>query len=171
MKIILHIALVLVLFSCTEEPKPKKTPEWNTDKSTKMNEELAIEEDINIRLYLAQHENWKVEETGTGLRVVVLKATNGQKAEAGMDAKVQYTIKLLDGTEVYKTPDDELDVFRIDNSEMESGIHEGIKRMRVGEKVELIFPSHLAHGLVGDMEKIPPLSPLVVDIELIELEK
>lgn len=171
MKIILHIALVLTLFSCSEEPKEKKIPEWNAEKSTKMNEELAVEEDLNIRLYLAQHENWKVEETGTGLRFVVLKSGTGPKAEAGMDAKVEYSVKLLDGTEVYRTPDDELDVFRIDNSEMESGIHEGIKRMHVGEKVELIFPSHLAHGLVGDMDKIPPLSPLVVDIELIELEK
>jgi FKBP-type peptidyl-prolyl cis-trans isomerase len=53
---------------------------------------------------------------------------------------------------------------------VESGIHEGIKLMRVGEKSKLVFPSHLAHGLVGDLKDIPPLSPLVVDIELIELQ-
>jgi FKBP-type peptidyl-prolyl cis-trans isomerase len=43
--------------------------------------------------------------------------------------------------------------------------------MRVGEKARLVMPSHLAHGLLGDMDnKIPPLSPLIIDIELIAIE-
>ena len=57
----------------------------------------------------------------------------------------------------------------IDKSDIESGVQEGIKKMRVGDKAKLIIPSHLAHGLTGDMEKIPPLSVIVVDIHLIGL--
>jgi len=161
---------LLILCACTEEKTEPKPPEWNMKKSTEMNKELAVEESINIDLYFAQYENWEVKQTGTGLRYVILKKTEGAVPKAGMDAKTQYKITLLDGTEVYKTPSDEVDIFRIDKSEMESGIHEGIKLMRVGEKAKLVFPSHLAHGLVGDLKKIPPLSPLVVDIELLGLE-
>ena len=161
---------LLLLCSCTEEEEQPKPIQWNMDKSTEMNKELSIEEGIDIDLYFAQHENWDVQETGTGLRYVILKKTDGKLPVAGMNAKTQYKISLLDGTEVYKTASDEVDVFRIDKSDMESGIHEGIKLMRVGEKAKLVFPSHLAHGLVGDLQKIPPLSPLVVDIELIEIE-
>ncbi|MGV3610656.1 MAG: FKBP-type peptidyl-prolyl cis-trans isomerase [Fluviicola sp.] len=161
---------LLILVACTEEKAAPKPPEWNMKKSTEMNKELAVEESINIDLYFAQHENWEVKQTGTGLRYVILKKTEGAIPKAGMDAKTQYKISLLDGTEVYKTASDEVDIFRVDKSEMESGIHEGIKLMRVGEKAKLVFPSHLAHGLVGDLQKIPPLSPLVVDIELIGLE-
>ncbi|TSJ48229.1 FKBP-type peptidyl-prolyl cis-trans isomerase [Fluviicola chungangensis] len=161
---------LLICCSCTEEQEQPKPVQWNMEKSTKMNKELAIEESINIDLYFAQHENWEVKQTGTGLRYVILKKTDGAIPKPGMDAKTQYKISLLDGTEVYKTADDEVDIFRIDKSEMESGIHEGIKLMRVGEKAKLVFPSHLAHGLVGDLQKIPPLSPLVVDIELIGIE-
>lgn len=161
---------LLILTSCGEEEQPPKPVEWNMKKSTEMNKELAVEESINIDLYFAQHENWEVKQTGTGLRYVILKKTEGAVPKAGMDAKTQYKISLLDGTEVYKTASDEVDIFRVDKSEMESGIHEGIKLMRVGEKAKLVFPSHLAHGLVGDLGKIPPLSPLVVDIELIGLE-
>lgn len=162
---------LVVLCSCGEEAQtPKKPVRWNMEKSTKMNKELALEESIDIDLYFAQHENWEVKETGTGLRYVILKKTDGAIPKAGMDAKTQYRISLLDGTEVYRTAADEVDIFRIDKSEMESGIHEGIKLMRVGEKAKLVFPSHLAHGLVGDLQKIPPLSPLVVDIELIGIE-
>lgn len=161
---------LLILCSCTEEVEQPKPVQWDMKKSTEMNKELAIEESINIDLYFSQHENWEVKQTGTGLRYVILKKTDGAFPEPGMDAKTQYKISLLDGTEVYKTAPDEVDIFRIDKSEMESGIHEGIKLMRVGEKAKLVFPSHLAHGLIGDLQKIPPLSPLVVDIELIGIE-
>ena len=122
---------LLVLYSCTEEKEQPKPVQWNMDKSTEMNKELSIEESIDIDLYFAQHENWKVQETGTGLRYVILKKTEGQAPAAGMDAKTQYKISLLDGTEIYKTAPDEVDVFRIDKSDMESGIHEGIKLMHV----------------------------------------
>jgi FKBP-type peptidyl-prolyl cis-trans isomerase len=162
--------LILVwLVSCTAPTEEKRIPEWNAEKSTKLNKELALEEELDIQLFIAQHEQWKVTETGTGLRMIVLKEGEGALAQPGQYAKVHYKISLLDGTVCYETAKDELDVFRIDNSEMESGIHEGIKKMKKGEKCKLIFPSHLAHGLIGDSQKIPPLSPLVVDIELIEI--
>lgn len=164
------IFCLLILCSCTEEVKPPKPIDWNMEKSSKMNKELAIEQDLDIDLYFSQHENWDVQVTGTGLRIVILKKTDGEFPKAGMNARTQYKVSLLDGTEVYKTESDEEDVFPIDKSDLESGIHEGIKLMRVGEKAKLVFPSYLAHGLVGDMDKIPPLSPLVVDIELIGIE-
>lgn len=165
-----YIFCLLLLCSCSEEEKPPKPVNWNIEKSTEMNKELAIEQDLDIDLYFAQHENWEVKQTGTGLRYVIFKQTDGAMPKAGMEAKTQYKISLLDGTEVYKTASDEVDIFKIDKSDMESGIHEGIKLMHVGEKAKLVFPSHLAHGLVGDFQKIPPLSPLVVDIELIGIE-
>jgi FKBP-type peptidyl-prolyl cis-trans isomerase len=158
------------LIACSSQKTEKPIPEWNQQKSTDLNRELMTEQEIDIKLFLAQHEAWKVEETGTGLRYVVGKETDGPIPQPGQSAKVQYKISLLNGKVCYETAPDELDVFVVDNSEMESGIHEGIKKMRLGEKAKLIFPSHLAHGLVGDMKEIPPLSPLVVDIELITIE-
>jgi len=38
----------------------------------------------------------------------------------------------------------------------------------VGDKAKLIIPSHLAFGLAGDMDQIPPLSPIVYDIEVLD---
>lgn len=164
------IGLSLVtLIACTPEEQ-NKLPDWNNEKSAELNEDLALEEDLDIQMYLVKFEKMKVTETGTGLRYIVMKAGDGSIPQPGQDAKVKYKISLLDGTVCYETGKDELDVFRVDKSEMESGIHEGIKLMKIGEKAKLIFPSHLAHGLIGDLKKIPPLSPLVVDIELIEVE-
>ena len=173
MKKLLFCTLLLILASCGEAPKPpkKKPREWTKENSYDMNKELAIREDLNIRLYLEQHKELKAEATGSGLRYIVLKPGTGPLATTGKNAKAAYTIRLLDGEQVYKTADDELEVFRVDQSNVESGIHEGIKKMHVGEKARLVMPSHLAHGLLGDMDnKIPPMSPLIIDIELIAIE-
>ena len=163
--------LISAFFGCEQTPeKPKKIHNWSQEQSVEMNKELALEEDIDIRLYLGQHTEYKPQLTGSGLRFIPISPGKGSLAQPGQDAKVQYKVSFLDGTVVYQTASDELDIFRIDKSNIESGIQEGIKKMRLGEKAKLIIPSHLAHGLIGDLDKIPPLTPLIVDIELIELE-
>lgn len=48
---------LFILCACGEEEKPPKPVQWDMEKSTEMNKELAIEESINIDLYFAQHEN------------------------------------------------------------------------------------------------------------------
>jgi FKBP-type peptidyl-prolyl cis-trans isomerase FkpA len=171
---ILSIALVLLLlFSCNskKETNQKIEQKWSNKKSTDLNKMLAEEEEIQIRLFLAQHQGWKIISTGSGLRYEIYEQGDGAEASSGKIAQVEFKINLLDGTECYKTTDSEYEVFMIDHSEIESGVHEGIKKMRVGDRSRMIIPSHLAHGLVGDFNKIPPLTVILVDIHLIGLEK
>jgi len=47
---------------------------------------------------------------------------------------------------------------------LESGIHRGVQYLKRGDKAILLIPSPLAQGLLGDMKKIPPQSPIVYDI-------
>jgi FKBP-type peptidyl-prolyl cis-trans isomerase len=56
----------------------------------------------------------------------------------------------------------------VDFDQVESGLHEGIKYMKKGEKARLILPPHLAHGLIGDMNKIPMNATLIYDIQVID---
>ena len=125
---------------------------------------------MNIRMYLEQRKSWKVEETGSGLRYYIYKNGDGPFAESGMTANVRFKITLLTGETCYQTEGDEIESFKIDKSEVESGVQEGIKKMRVGDKAKMIIPSHLGHGLAGDFDKIPPLTTIVVDLELISLK-
>jgi FKBP-type peptidyl-prolyl cis-trans isomerase len=90
-------------------------------------------------------------------------------AQSGLTAKVRFKITLLTGEVCYQTEGNEVESFKIDKSDIESGVQEGIKKMHVGDKAKLIIPSHLGHGLVGDFDKIPPLTTIVVDLELISL--
>jgi FKBP-type peptidyl-prolyl cis-trans isomerase FkpA len=168
MRSIIQMMLFVVLFSCGQETEEQNI-DWNQKKSTDFNRELAIEQDLQIKMYLEQHPDWKMISTGSGLRYYIHQQGKGAEATVGLTAQVETEISLLDGTRCYKTASDEMEEFVIDKSDIESGIQEGIKKMRVGDKAKMIIPSHLAHGLVGDMDKIPPLSVIVVDIHLIGL--
>lgn len=159
------IGASLLLFSCKEKPA-EDTFEWNKQKSIELGTSLALEEDEEIEMYLDQHENLDFQATGSGLRIAYLKHGEGPVAQRGMKAEVRFKISLLDGTLCYESELDKNDFFKIDREDIESGIQEGIKLMRVGDKCKLVMPSNLAHGLVGDMDKIPPLSVIVVDLEL-----
>lgn len=170
-KLLFLFALVF-LFSCAEDTENNDPEiEWNQDKSTKMNKELAIEEQLSIKLFLEQHKDWKIEKTGSGLQYYIYKNGIGDSAREGLLAQVEMKVSLLDGTVCYKTESEEFQEFMIDRSNIETGVQEGIKKMRIGDHAKLIIPSHLAHGLIGDMDKIPPLTTIIVDIHLIGLVK
>ena len=156
--------------SCTstEEVKEKEI-QWSKNQSSEMNKNFALEEELDIKMYLANRSSWKTTKTGSGLRYYIYKNGIGDKAVSGLFAQVKYKINLLDGTLCYETKSDEKETFEIDKSDIETGVQEGIKKMRIGDKAKLIIPSHLAHGLLGDNDKIPPLTVLVIDIELVGL--
>lgn len=143
---------------------------WSKKQSADFNKNLTIEEELAIKVFLANKPNWTTKKTGSGLRYYIYQNGAGKQAASGMIAVVKYKINLLDGQLCYQTQEDEVQDFEIDKSEIESGVQEGIKKMKVGDKAKLIIPSHLGHGLVGDFNKIRPLTTIVVDIELVALK-
>lgn len=164
------IFLVFLLHSCGNElPEEKPEVNWTKENSTDLNKELAEQEKIDIQLFMDRKSNWEMKETGSGLRYWIYENGTGPQAVSGSFAQVSFNISLLDGTFCYKTEDDEIEEFKVDKSQVETGVQEAIKLMREGDKAKLIIPSHLAHGLTGDMNKIPPLTPIVVDIELFKV--
>jgi FKBP-type peptidyl-prolyl cis-trans isomerase len=135
-----------------------------TNKSRMKMEEQLIE---NYILRKGLH----TQQTGTGLRYVIQKKGNGELAKPEDMAEVKYKVSLLNGTLCYQTEGDETITFRVDRDQVESGLHEGIKLLNPGSKALFILPSHLAHGLTGDQDKIPPSSTVIYEIELISLNR
>jgi FKBP-type peptidyl-prolyl cis-trans isomerase FkpA len=170
MKKLSLIFFLLLLFSCKEEKKDKPIS-WTKEDSIEMNTEWNEDEEFYIEKYLKRRPNWDMEETGTGLRYMIHERGNGDSAVRGLRAKVDYSVSLLTDEVLYSSKETGPTSFKIDHSSVESGLQEGIKRMRVGDKAIFIIPSHLAHGLVGDMNKVPPLETIVMDIHFIEQGK
>jgi FKBP-type peptidyl-prolyl cis-trans isomerase len=109
-----------------------------------------------------------MQKTGTGLRYIFIQKGAGDSARAGDFVKVNYKISLLDGTECYSSDKDGPYEFKVEGEAIESGLHEAVQLMRVGDKAKFILPFYLAHGLHGDDANIPPLATIIVDLELLE---
>ncbi|MEZ4721836.1 MAG: FKBP-type peptidyl-prolyl cis-trans isomerase [Flavobacteriales bacterium] len=149
----------------TEAPTQKQV---NKDMET-VNRQLAIEERAQIDGFI-ERRGWTMSETGTGLRYMIYENGNGELAKTGQRAEVNYRVSLINGTEIYSSDANGSKEFTIGQDNVESGLHEGILLMKPGDKAIFILPSHLAHGLMGDNNKIPPRSSVVYDIELLALK-
>lgn len=170
--IICFIALVITLVTSCSHRKPNthsiETSKQLNESLVKANKLYVKNESNDIDQYIKRH-NWKMNTTGTGLRYFIYKNGNGMLATSGKTARVNFKISLLDGTLCYSSEKLGAKEFLIDRDNIESGIHEGVKYLHVGDKAFFILPSHLAHGLIGDENKIPPRSSVVYEIELLSI--
>ena len=171
MKHLLFILTIGLLLSCEEKKQVIETPvDWSQEKSTSLAKEIVFEEQIDIQLYLKRRPEWKMTATGTGLQYWIYEDVEGENAQEGNIVDVTFEVRLLDDSLCYKTEEFEVSSFKVDKSDIETGVQEGIKYLSKGDKAKFIIPSHLGHGLVGDMNNIPPLQALVVDIELVDIK-
>lgn len=159
------IFVVFVLLSCDEQT-PKQTPTWTKEDSTSLNRELALQEAIDIRLFVERQSALSFDTTGSGLHIAMVVDSVGPVAVPGQKAYVHFRMSMLDGTLCYENSPLKLNAFNVDRSDIETGVQEAIKHMSVGDSARIVVPSHLGHGLTGDMRKIPPLTPLVIDLKL-----
>ena len=169
---VLFIAVLFLLtISCNGNSQKKRNPNTKEVKEAlvKVNKKLVKTEDERINDYIRRH-NWKMKETGTGLRYLIYKHGDGEKAEKDKIAVLNFKVGLLTGDNLYSSDSKGLKEFQIGQGGVESGLEEGILLLRVGDRAKFIIPSHLAFGLVGDGDKIPAKATLVYDVELIKLK-
>ncbi len=133
------------------------------------NKQAVKLENEQIKAFIRRH-NWQMKETGSGLRYSIYFDGNGPNAELGKIAVLKYRVLLIDGSEIYSSDKSGLKEFEIGRGGVESGLEEGILLMRVGDRAKFIIPSHLAFGLLGDQDKVPPKSTLIYDLELVALK-
>ena len=167
-----QLVAAMLLLSCGNTDVKKKQdvdPDKFKEQLVKVNKYEVEKESDEINQYIAHH-NWQVKKTGTGLLFMFLQRGAGDSARSGDDVKVNYKISLLDGTECYSSVKDGAYEFKVEGDAIESGLHEAIQLMCVGDSAKFILPSYLAHGLHGDDANIPPLSTIVVDLELLEIK-
>jgi FKBP-type peptidyl-prolyl cis-trans isomerase FkpA len=126
-------------------------------------------ESDEIDQYVARR-NWKMTTTGTGLRYMITQKGDGKVTPMTEQlVKVDYKISLLDGTVCYTSEKDGPKEFMVGKDNIESGLHEGIQLLHAGDEATFILPSHLAHGLLGDGNKIPAKASVIYEIKLISI--
>lgn len=136
------------------------------NKLIEANKMYVKQESDEIDQYV-RHQGWVMTTTGTGLRYMFLEKGNGTAAVPDKFARVNYKVSLMDGTICYSSDSTGARDFLVGQDNVESGLHEAIQLMHVGDKAVFILPSHLAHGLIGDENKIPPKASVIYKIELL----
>ncbi len=169
-KNLLYILVCVFICSCSDDPKelPQIDIKQMQEDLIEANKKALNKESEQIDAYVKRR-GLNVVKTKTGLRVGLYNDVEGEAIVEKQSAVVNYTVTLLDGTECYSTAN-KPEFFMVGKDYVESGLHEGIQHMSKGDKAIIIIPSHLGHGLAGDLKKIPIKSTIVYDIELLDIK-
>jgi len=172
LRITLFLMVVLfLLMGCDNETKVS-TSSTNIrpldDTVINYNKQIVRTENQEIDDFINRYK-WKMKQSPTGLRYIIFRLGNGPKAIKGNLVVINYSARLLTGEEIYSSKKLGSKEFIIGKREIETGVEEGILMLRAGDKAKFIVPSHLAYGLLGDLEKIPERSALVYDIEVLKI--
>jgi FKBP-type peptidyl-prolyl cis-trans isomerase len=167
------VVLSFFLFACSNsnDKVHKQEPKG-------LNEEVLIEankraiktESEQIKDFIGRY-GWDMKETGSGLLYMIYRKGEGTVAEKGMQASLKYSLRLINGHEIDDSGQSGLLEFIIGSGGVVSGLEEAILHLHHGDKAKIIIPSHLAYGLIGDQDKVPPKATLIYDIEVLRLEK
>jgi len=167
-------ALSLILISC--EPGNKKEiqkkemgnidPEAVKKQFMEANKLIVQKENDEMDYYERSHQ-MSCTKTNSGIRYFVYEpSAKGDSIRTQDKVVLSYKLSLLDGTLCYSSDKDGKRTIIVGQDDIESGVHKALLYLKRGDKAILLLPSHLAHGLMGDMKKIPPQMPIVYDIEV-----
>ncbi len=166
--IILAVTMA-ALVSCNDTDKTKRRRYISQETLMNVNKKLVNSDVAKIKRYIDSL-GVDVKTTQTGLWYCISKSGEGANVQKRQIITLKYKLSLLDGTECYNSDRDGLKVFEVGHGGVESGLEEGVLMLKKGSKAIFILPPYLAHGLLGDDNKIPARSSIVYDVEVLSIE-
>lgn len=126
--------------------------------------------DSKIEEYLRSNGIFNAQGSPEGIYYTVSEQGKGISAKPGDYVTVHYTGTLLDGTKFDSSKDRGTPFsFQIGMGRVIQGWEKGIPLFPVGGKGKIFLPSQLAYGERGAGAKIPANTPLIFEIEVIEV--
>ena len=169
-KILLTIVIsVTLLMSCTEEQDNSSNIDIKKRKESleKANRYMYLQEKEDINNYIERH-GIDVVRTGSGLCYRVVKQGHGDRIRTDEIVSMEFEVRLLNGDLVYSSKEDGLKEFVVGRGGVEGGLEEAVLNLHRGDVAEIIIPSHLAHGLIGDGRRIKARTPIVYKVKIID---
>jgi peptidylprolyl isomerase len=132
--------------------------------------DMQLAEDSILQVYLHDN-NIDIKPTKSGLLYEDVRIGVGPLAQNGDFVTVNFSISLLDGTQIFSsTEQGEPVFFELGKPFDTEGMNEALLKMREGGRARIIIPSNLAFGEKGRGNIIPPYSTLISDIELVNIQ-
>lgn len=169
------LPLLLVLGACKKDDN-------NSDSQKQIDALVEAQKPIDdaaIQEYLKTNNITQYTRTESGLYIVYRKPaqTTGPRPTVGKTVSTKYTGRLLNNGSRFDSSIDNGSVcgcltltVALGNGGIIEGWYEALtQHMREGDDVQLIIPSHLGYGYYGSPPRVPSLSPLLFDLELIKV--
>jgi FKBP-type peptidyl-prolyl cis-trans isomerase FkpA len=145
------------------------------DNVQRLNPDRAQMEEVNR--YLVQKDRERIENyierkqlnmtmSASGLFYSIKRQGAGPLFSTGDVVTFDYNCSLLDGTECYSSLVSGPKRVVLGKSSIESGLDQGLRMLGSGGEALFIIPSFLAHGLLGDGERIPAMAVLVYEVKV-----
>lgn len=165
--------IIVAIYGCNRQPTHKLiAPQIENldEKLVGVNELIVRDESKDIQLLLKRYQ-WEMKSTGTGMYYSIDNKGNKPLIEKGDKVEMEYSISLINGKEVYNSKNNGTKTLIVEQSDEPIGLHELLKMMSLGDKAKAIIPSHMAYGILGDNDQIPPYATLIYRIEVINVYK
>jgi FKBP-type peptidyl-prolyl cis-trans isomerase FkpA len=107
--------------------------------------------------------------TDSGLVFRSLSAGDGPSPKADDTVRVHYEGRLIDG-KVFDSSRQRGEPAEFPLNRVIPCWTEGVQRMKIGEKAQLVCPANLAYGELGSPPSIPPGATLVFEVELLAIK-
>lgn len=105
-----------------------------------------------------------------GVRYMILKKGTGRQPLETDSLQLHIYARLTDSTVLENTYQNKQPVINAPNNFF-PGIKESLLMMSAGSKWQLYIPANQAFGEKGNQPRIPPNSPLIIDVEIVSFSK
>ncbi|OCB78427.1 gliding motility-associated peptidyl-prolyl isomerase GldI [Flavobacterium crassostreae] len=170
--IALFVLLCLVVSSCKQHQEARQPISHSSGsfmkKSVARNKKLVASEEDLIKTLIKNNPKTAYLSSSKGYWYAyqIKNTTDTLTPQRGDIAYYDYDIKDLKGSPIYTKLELQPQTYYVDKQEIMMGLRDGIKKMRKGEKICFLFPSHMAFGYHGDNQKIGTNQPLMVTVTL-----
>jgi FKBP-type peptidyl-prolyl cis-trans isomerase len=159
-----YAVFFLLLTACNKDSEPVA----HIDKNRLLNiNKYLVNKDMDVMRHFVKRKSWKMSLSDDGYFYELFN--EGEQPGITDKQLVTYdcSIILLDGTLCYEVKNKS---FVVGGSEEIYGLHRAIKFLGKGGKARFIFPPHLAYGVRGDFDKIPPRAILLYNVQVTEVK-
>jgi FKBP-type peptidyl-prolyl cis-trans isomerase len=162
--------LVFFFTSCRQQPQiPANIPIPDQEKENliTLNKAIVNNETRQIEQYIAK-KRLKLAKDSLGFWCSGFLKERKSIAKSQPIVTYQYSIALLEGKFCYSNLNSpRRTTIRLGKGESFTGLDMALRKMNIGEQADFIFPSILGYGVSGDGHRIPPYSPLICTVKLL----
>ncbi|MGL4364794.1 MAG: FKBP-type peptidyl-prolyl cis-trans isomerase [Bacteroidales bacterium] len=170
---ILSLLLVINILCCTSHkeqlPKEKRIKSDRTQQLLQNINHYFSEKEYDILQQYMLRQNFKMQQSKYGFYVEQLSQGTGHRCSQRDFVTLHGQVWLIDGTLCYTYTAERPLQIHIGAETHYRALNLALLGVRKGDSFRILFPSMMLFGLSGDGNKIPPKSPLLFTLTVVDI--